>query len=66
MGDYKGRVNLKKRRNRFAKAKQIKALAATSINPLYTPAGPNKGKSPEGKGDVPATRVPHQVEGADL
>ena len=29
MGSYKGRVNLRKRKKRFAKAQRIKTLAAT-------------------------------------
>jgi hypothetical protein len=29
MGDYKGRVKLRQRKRRFAKAQRIKALAAT-------------------------------------
>jgi hypothetical protein len=47
MGAYKGRVNLRKRRSRFAKAGRIKALAATSSDPFCAPAGSSK--SPEGK-----------------
>jgi hypothetical protein len=47
MGAYKGRLNLRKRRSRFAKAKRIKALAATSSDPLRSPA--EFSKSPEGK-----------------
>ncbi|MBV8279481.1 MAG: hypothetical protein JO170_30045 [Verrucomicrobia bacterium] len=47
MGAYKGRVNLRKRRSRFANAKRIKALAARSSDPLRSPA--ESSKSPEEK-----------------
>jgi hypothetical protein len=42
MGAYKGRVNLQRRRNRFIKAKRIKASTATAKQSLRTPAPPNK------------------------
>jgi hypothetical protein len=42
MGAYKGRVNLKKRRNRFVKSKRIKASTAATKQSLRTPAPPNK------------------------
>jgi hypothetical protein len=33
MGAYKGRINLRRRRRRFAKEQRIKALAATKKRP---------------------------------
>jgi hypothetical protein len=51
MGAYKGRVNIKQRRSRFAKAKRIKA--ATRSEPVRNPAASNKGTSPEGKSNKP-------------
>jgi hypothetical protein len=51
MGAYKGRVNLKQRRRRFAKAKRIKAT--TRSEPLRNPAASNKGTSLERKSSKP-------------
>ena len=47
MGAYKGRVNLKQRRRRFAKAERIRASAATKEQSLRTPAPSDKTMSPE-------------------
>jgi hypothetical protein len=63
MGAYKGRVNLKQRRSRSAKAKRIKALAATTKESLRTPAASNKGMSPEGKNIKPGE---HDIDTKDL
>jgi len=38
MGDYKGRVNTRRRKRRFAKDQRIKALAATKMG-TPPPAG---------------------------
>jgi len=38
MGDYKGRVNLRRRKRRFAKDQRIKALGATKMG-ATPPAG---------------------------
>jgi hypothetical protein len=51
MGAYKGRVNLKQRRSRFAKTKRIKA--ATRSEPPRKPAASNKATSPQGKSSKP-------------
>jgi hypothetical protein len=51
MGAYKGRVNLKQRRSRFAKAKRIKAT--TRSEQLRNSAASNKGTSPERKSSKP-------------
>ena len=52
MGAYKGRVNLKQRRSRLAKAERIKA--STRSEQLRNPAASNKGTSPEGRSNKPA------------
>lgn len=43
MGDYKGRVKLRRRKSRFAKNQRIKALAATRKETAPPVGAPEKG-----------------------
>jgi hypothetical protein len=43
MGDYKGRVNLRHRKRRFAKNQRIKAIAAANKGGAPPPGAAEKG-----------------------